>query len=124
MKLVRDEAESPALKAALGPDDRIATSAVGDVEVRRVIERFPDREAARQLWEAAASGLRIMELTEQIGDLAATAPPTLLRTLDAIHLASALVLKPELDAFVVYDRRLAAAAAALGLPVSSPGAAA
>jgi len=46
-----------------------------------------------------------------------------LKTLDAIHLATALSL-PELDKIVVCDRRLAAAAAAHGLRVYAPGAAA
>jgi hypothetical protein len=42
------------------------------------------------------------------------------RTLDAIHLATALELGDELTAFVCYDDRLSAAAAALGLPVVTP----
>lgn len=50
------------------------------------------------------------------GDLA----PFSLRTLDAIHLASALARGPELDAFLTYDDRLAEAARSLGLPVVRP----
>ena len=42
------------------------------------------------------------------------------RTLDAIHLATAIALGPELDAFVTYDDRLADAARAVGLPVVRP----
>lgn len=45
-----------------------------------------------------------------------------LRTLDAIHLATAVVHRAAISDFCVYDLRLAAAAAARGLPVISPGA--
>ena len=124
MKLVRSEAETEALEQSLGDDDVLVTSDIGVVEVRRGLERYPDRETSRRRWESTAERLRVVALSEETIETASSVPPPLLRTLDAIHLASALVLKPELDAFVVYDRRLAAAAAALGLPVSSPGAAA
>jgi hypothetical protein len=50
-------------------------------------------------------------------------PRTTIRSLDAIHLATAdAVLGDDLTAFVSYDRRLLAAATALGLPTTSPGA--
>ena len=56
-----------------------------------------------------------------IAGVAAAIAPSAIRTLDAIHLATALALMPELDAFVTYDDRLADAARALGLPVVRPG---
>jgi hypothetical protein len=43
-----------------------------------------------------------------------------LRTLDAIHLAAATSLRGGLSAFVTYDKRLAAAAGEIGLPVLAP----
>lgn len=43
------------------------------------------------------------------------------RTLDSIHLASALRVRAVLSAFVSYDRRQLEAAEAVGLPVASPG---
>ena len=60
------------------------------------------------------------ELDDAIANVAAALRPPLLRTLDAIHLATALALLPELDAFVTYDDRLAEAARAIGLPVVRP----
>nr|MDT0661349.1 hypothetical protein [Micromonospora sp. DSM 115978] len=58
--------------------------------------------------------------------IAGAYPDSALRSLDAIHLATAQVLvsQPgaELVAFVTYDRRLLDAAKGLGLPVASPGA--
>jgi uncharacterized protein len=44
-----------------------------------------------------------------------------MRTLDAIHLAAALEIVLELEAFVTYDQRLADAAAAAGIPTVAPG---
>ena len=118
-----EEAESAALEHEIGEDDRLATSLVGRIELRRAIERNAptDRERARR--EHIDGRLTVIDLTDATSAEAATVPPPGLRTLDAIHLAAALLLKPELAAFVVYDRRLAEAATALGLPVSSPGAA-
>ena len=123
MKLIRDEAETPALEAEVA-GNRIVTSMVGSIELRRALLRQPAESGAVNRWGALARRLRVINVSPAASEQAGTVPPPFLRTLDAIHLATALVLKPELDAFVVYDRRLAAAAAALGLPVSSPGAAA
>lgn len=67
------------------------------------------------------SGLALMplgnELLDDAGDLVYP-----LKSLDAIHLTSALRLRRELVAFVAYDKRLLAAAEQAGLPVAAPGA--
>ena len=60
-------------------------------------------------------------LTADVLDNSATLPPQALSPAQAIHLASALVLKRDLAAFVAYDERLLAAAVDAGLPVASPG---
>ena len=52
---------------------------------------------------------------------AATLDPDALRSLDAIHLASAMELGDELDEIVTYDARLAEAARSYGIAVISPG---
>ena len=73
----------------------------------------------------AASSARILkpiapvEFDAAIAATAAVLAPSSLRTLDAIHLATALALY-HVDAFVTYDRRLAEAARAVGLTVASP----
>lgn len=65
-----------------------------------------------------------IEIDSVVRATAAAFQDTMLRSLDAIHLATALVLKgdAELDVFVTYDKRLLAVAAEHGLPVASPGA--
>jgi hypothetical protein len=55
----------------------------------------------------------VQDLAWDIGD-------PLLRTLDALHLASAVLLRDELTSFVAYDQRLIAAAETIGLPVITP----
>ena len=66
--------------------------------------------------------LVIVALEPDVAAAAATIGPPTLRTLDAIHLASAAALGSDLEALVTYDRRLAEAARGLGMPVASPGA--
>ncbi|MBO0866357.1 MAG: VapC toxin family PIN domain ribonuclease, partial [Mycobacterium sp.] len=60
-------------------------------------------------------------LTDAIARLAATLSPTELRTLDAIHLATAHVHRGTLTDFCAYDHRLLAAARDQQLPVVAPG---
>ncbi len=60
-----------------------------------------------------------LALTSEIRDRAAV--PGGLKSLDAIHIASAETLGEELIAFVTYDRRMAQVAESRGLPVASPG---
>jgi len=59
-------------------------------------------------------------IDEEIVEAATNEPDRQLRTLDAIHLATARLLGPDLDAVVTYDVRLAAAAAAAGLAATAP----
>ena len=64
--------------------------------------------------------IEVVELDAVIARAAAGLGPAALRTLDAIHLATARGLGAGLDAFVTYDDRLADAARSLGLPVVRP----
>jgi hypothetical protein len=87
-------------------------------------------EVARAVWryEPAALGqcYRLMRRVQQLDmstdilDTAGTIPPQILRSGDAIHLATALSIKHYLMAFVAYDKRLLAAAGGIGLPTASP----
>jgi predicted nucleic acid-binding protein len=81
------------------------------------------RRAAPELVAAAAqvvSQITIVEPGVIVRARAAALDPPTLRTLDAIHLATALEVRAELQAFVTYDVRLAAAAEAEGLEVLAP----
>ncbi|SBW25270.1 PilT protein domain-containing protein [Candidatus Protofrankia californiensis] len=70
-----------------------------------------------------AADVDIVEITPPVLGDAASVPPPRLRTLDAIHLATALDLRNSLDVMLTYDKVLAEAARTAGLAVACPGAA-
>ena len=93
------------------------TSTVGLVETVRTCERLGNypRLMATLLLDHVE-----IPLTGQVRDAAANVPVAV-KSLDAIHIASAELLGAELEALVTYDRRLAEAARIAGLPVEMPG---
>jgi predicted nucleic acid-binding protein len=97
--------------------ERIACSIIGLIETRRAVARQVDRQ---DRVEAIFRSVATLDVDDVVARVAASLPPVTLRTVDAIHLASALGLVGELDAFVTYDDRLADAARAVGLPVIRP----
>jgi predicted nucleic acid-binding protein len=90
--------------------------------VPRAVARLDERAGA--LARRVLGGVVLIDMDAALLDEAASVEPPGLRSLDAIHLATATLLGDELAAFLVYDTRLAAAARGAGLPVASPGAAA
>ncbi len=116
VKLVAQEPETSALRDYLGdPRRAVLISELAVTEVTRAARRV-GVDAAPALAECDVALLR-SEVLAAAGEL----DPPALRTLDAIQLATALSLGVAVEAFVVYDERLAAAADAHGLEVVSPG---
>jgi predicted nucleic acid-binding protein len=121
VKLATPEAESDALRAALETFDARLTNRLATVEVARALLRRGVATAALLADVSKAfTGLGITELDAAIAESAGRLEPPALRSLDAIHLASALALGAELEALVTYDARLADAARAVGLEVIAP----
>ena len=121
VKLVQTEAQSPALRRYLRrcAGDLRVTSGLARVElVRAVSAGGPEARAhARRV----LSRLHVLELgRDLLDDAAELAPGSALRSLDAIHLASARQVGGDLRAVVTYDLRMAEAATALGLAVAAP----
>ncbi len=117
VKLLIDERESSALRAYLSDHDW-ASSALVRTELVRALLRVDPSVVPRALDLLAQGSLLVIDT--QVLDAAARLAPPSLRSLDAIHLASALQLRDDLTAFVAYDDRLLSAASALGMPVASP----
>ncbi len=119
VKLLVRERESPALRRALRRWPRQASSGLLRVELLRVVRRagLPRLAAAARQQLAA---IHLVRLDDSLLDRAAELEPASLRSLDAIHLATALALGPDLATVVTYDERMIAGAAAIGLPTSSP----
>ena len=119
VRLVREEPESHALREFLITRRAPVTNRIATVEVRRALLRAgrePDFEALTAIWKR----VELVEMDAAIAESAASLGPPTLRSLDAIHLNSALSLGDDLEAFVTYDARLAKAARGHGLPVVAP----
>lgn len=120
VKLVVPEPESEALRRFLaGHEDRAASGLVR-VEVLRALRRtHGGSRAALRRADQVLGGIALVAVDEAILRDAAALEPGRLRSLDAVHLATALSLDG-LEALVTYDLRLRAAAVAAGLKVESP----
>lgn len=118
MKLPLGEPGHEVLRDQLRDWEAYVSSAVIRVEAVRACARYGPPYAA-----AARSGLEALALVpidDQVLAGAAALEPWDVRSLDAIHLATALSLGRDLGMLLCYDRRLSDAARACGLPVLSP----
>jgi predicted nucleic acid-binding protein len=121
MKLVRLEDETAALREwlSLHPEQPVVTSEVGRVEVLRAARRVGGQAPAEA--RAVVADLDLVPLDRAVQDVACDIGDPPLGTLDALHVASALLLGEALTAFIAYDHRLADAAESAGLVVTVPG---
>ncbi len=94
--------------------DRSGGPSAADKPKRREIREMLVRRA-----EAVLARLGLVAMDRSVLDLAARVDPPRLRSLDAIHLATALSLE-DLGALVTYDPRLAEAAVNLGVTALAP----
>lgn len=121
VKLVRPERESGQLVEWLSTQTAPwVTSVITEVELVRALRRSDPHLLPAV--SAVTARLARYDIDETVRATASSYADPLLRTLDAIHLATAdAIFRPHLTAFLVYDVRLGEAAAELGLPVASPG---
>ncbi|WP_434615414.1 type II toxin-antitoxin system VapC family toxin [Arthrobacter sp. A5] len=121
VKLIRTEAETSSFQQFLldNSHEMHATSALGIVEIHRAAMRIGAAAQMRAFEVAEAFGT--LALTPSVLARAAAAEPASLRTLDAIHISTALLTEASL--LVTYDKRMTESARLYGLSVASPGAA-
>ena len=107
------------LRAFLGsrPAMPMATSTVGFVETVRTLDRVGSYPT---LMSDLVRDFTEILVTEEIRDSAALLPQGV-RTLDALHVASAQAVGASLEALITYDRRMYDVAHAVGVPVAAPG---
>jgi predicted nucleic acid-binding protein len=118
VKLLVPEAETDALARALEAHaGRLVTSEVSEIEVGRAAARYG---VSRERAEAALARFALLALDDGTRSAAVRLEPAELRTLDAIHLATALNVGDSLAGFVCYDARLATAANRAGMAVLTP----
>ena len=120
VKLILQEREARALAIELRRWPERVTNVLARIEVARAVRRVGDTLPLRRKVERVLDSLALLELDDVVVATACQLNPVVLRSLDAIHLASALSLGPKLGAFIVYDKRLAEAAHQAGLPVLAP----
>ncbi len=118
VKLPLEEIGHEPLRRALDSWDGVASSALLSVEAVRASARYGAKYADRA--RASLDRTSLIPIDDSVLQLAADLEPAALRTLDAIHLATALSLGPALGAMFVYDKRLRDAAEAAGLAVEAP----
>jgi predicted nucleic acid-binding protein len=121
LKLVISEPETAALIDLLERHPDRVSSALARVEVLRAMRRARGTAAELRRAEAVLSRIALLRIDEDIIATAARLPPYEIRSLDAIHIASALSIRDELSGLVSYDRRLTAAAEKLRIPVLAAG---
>lgn len=119
------EAESDALEQTLeeyaNADDALVSSSLAWVEVSRALRARLDgteTAAVNDAIEDALSGIAERPIAADVVSLARRISPNVLRSLDAIHLATAVLL--DADVVITYDTRLGEAARDNGLTVSAP----
>jgi uncharacterized protein len=111
VKLVHAEADSEALR-------QWTSSVLVEIETVRALARHAPDALARL--PPVLDLIDTVDLQPRIRRLARTVAPTSVRSLGAVHLATALHLGSQLAWLVTYDKRLADAATSAGLPVSAP----
>jgi uncharacterized protein len=117
LKTVWNEAESVALSEFIG--DRVTvSSALLAVEARRSTLRIAAEMLPRT--DLVLADVRLVAISDTLLESAGRLPDPLLRTLDAIHLATALLIRTDVESLLTYDPQLAAAARAQGIPVAAP----
>lgn len=118
VKLAVLEPESLALRRYLRRRQPVLSSALARTEVLRALLPAGDEAVARG--RGVLQRLDLVRINDRVLNAAGVLRPPALRSLDAIHLATAVELGEDLRAFVTYDERLAAAATRLGLTVRQP----
>lgn len=120
VKLIVPEAETvPLLRLMLAWPYRLA-SQVGFVEVHRAVRRVSRDYELQKRAEEVLSTIHFMDIYMDILGEASLLEPLHLRSLDAIHIASALSLGREVGGFVTYDRNMTEAARRVKLNVLAP----
>jgi uncharacterized protein len=118
VKLAVAEPESAALRRHLSRHRQLVTSALARTEVARAL--LPSGTEAVARGELVLRRIRILRINDRVLSEAGRMIPVQLRTLDAIHLASARLLGSAVQRIITYDERMAAAARGSGWQVSSP----
>jgi predicted nucleic acid-binding protein len=118
VKLVIREPESAALLRHLKRKSPLISSALARTEVLRAL--LPSGEQAVARGREVLLTIDLVRVSDRVLNAAGALMPADLRSLDAMHLATAHIVGPELGHVVTYDERQASVARALGIRVVAP----
>jgi uncharacterized protein len=118
VKLAVREPESVALRRYLQRRRPLIASALARTEVARAL--LPLGPEAVRRGQDVLARVGLVRINDRVLDAAGAMLPAELRSLDAIHLATALQLGADLARIVTYDDRMTAAAERLQLTVARP----
>jgi predicted nucleic acid-binding protein len=119
VKLAVREPESLALRRYLRRRQPVVSSALARTEVLRAL--LPAGDEAVTRGRGVLQRIDLVRVNDRILSAAGLLRPPELRSLDAIHLATAQELGDQLRALVTYDDRMATAAKQLGYRIVQPG---
>jgi uncharacterized protein len=118
VKLIVREPESAALRRHLKGPRALVSSALARTEVKRAVLHLGTHAASRA--DEVLDRIELVRLNNAVLDSAGVMKPEELRSLDAIHIATAALFQATLNDLVTYDARMANAARANGWTVTSP----
>ena len=118
VKTVVAEPESAALRRLLRRHHLRVSCGLARTEVVRAVRHLGPRATTRA--RQVLQRIDLVRLDDALLDAAGVLDASVLRSLNAIHLAAALTVAAQLEAVVTYDARMAAAARLLGLRVAAP----
>ncbi|MFQ5740877.1 MAG: type II toxin-antitoxin system VapC family toxin [Acidobacteriota bacterium] len=121
VKLILEEPESEALLARLAYWANRVSSELAIVEVTRAARRASTDPRVLSRAQRVLAAVNLLRIERSMVERAALLEAVTLRSLDAIHLASALSFGGDLEGMAVYDSRLQEAARQSGIPVFAPG---
>jgi predicted nucleic acid-binding protein len=120
VKLMVQEVETSALEADLATREGAIASALVIVECRRAVRRSGNRRLLQRLAEVL-DAIYLVDISAPLLEEASRIRPISVRSLDAIHIATALSIEDAALELITYDERMADAARANGIRVSQPG---
>jgi uncharacterized protein len=118
VKLIVKERESAALRRYLRGRQALVSSALARTEVKRAVLQLG--VTAMQRAEEVLKRIELVRMNNAVLNAAGVMKPDELRSLDAIHLATAALFETTLSGLITYDARMATAAQAHGWAVASP----
>ena len=118
VKLAIDEPQSLALRRYLRRRGPLLSSALARAEVLRAL--LGEGEPGLTRGRVVLGRINLIRVNDRVLNVAGTLLPAELRSLDAIHLATALDLGTDVRQIITYDDRMASAASDLGVRTATP----